>query len=368
MYRRRVKRRLADVAFVVVLSAAIGWALTRQSQSPAFSIGASSQGAPSSAPHDSSQTGAHVFGNPRTALGPYTAQEIADAALHDAARDIDIHVRLLYPRNIGRFPVVVFSPDDRESDDCCESLVRHWVSHGYAVVQLTRVAALHHMDRNAGTSLQAVVLKHAIGERRSVAVGGTGALDVTSAIDSLASLQTRFPELRGKLDAAHIGVAGRGAGAVAAEAIAGAVLDLPGRPNVNLADPRARAVLCISPQGPGKAGLSERSFEQMVLPYLGITSEDDASQSKLAPVAWHRMAFERSQPGDKYHLAIGGGEARSPVSADASSAAEPNSMHIREASLAFWDAYLKHDVAAKRYLQSDALEKASGATLTLQRR
>ena len=42
--------------------------------------------------------------------------------------------------------------------------------------------------------------------------------------------------------------------------------------------------------------------------------------------------------------------------------------HIHAATLAFWDGYLRHDMAAKRYLESGALEKASGGVLTLARR
>jgi hypothetical protein len=42
--------------------------------------------------------------------------------------------------------------------------------------------------------------------------------------------------------------------------------------------------------------------------------------------------------------------------------------HIHAATLAFWDGYLKHDVAAKRYLESNALEKANPGALTLERR
>jgi hypothetical protein len=42
--------------------------------------------------------------------------------------------------------------------------------------------------------------------------------------------------------------------------------------------------------------------------------------------------------------------------------------HIRAATVAFWDGYLRHDVAAKRYLESDALEKASAGDLKLERR
>jgi hypothetical protein len=42
--------------------------------------------------------------------------------------------------------------------------------------------------------------------------------------------------------------------------------------------------------------------------------------------------------------------------------------YTNSAALAFWDAYLKHDSAAKRYLQSDALEKFSQGAVELDRR
>jgi hypothetical protein len=43
-------------------------------------------------------------------------------------------------------------------------------------------------------------------------------------------------------------------------------------------------------------------------------------------------------------------------------------MHIHGATLAFWDAYLKHDLAAKRYLRSDALQVTSAGAIALERR
>jgi hypothetical protein len=56
---------------------------------------------------------------------------------------------------------------------------------------------------------------------------------------------------------------------------------------------------------------------------------------------------------------------------DSSENAKPTgsmASHIHAATVAFWDAYLKHDIAAKRYLQSDGLQKTSHGALTLERR
>jgi hypothetical protein len=360
--RRRFKRRITSAAIVGVLSVVVAWTLTRQPKTPAFVIRESSL-------NTSSADFVKGFEAPQL-------QEIADAALHDAARGADIHVRLLFPRTAGRLPVIIFSPDDGDSSqECCEALMRDWAAHGYGVVQLTRVTGLH-TDLHA-SSLLGVRLKRALRKHASIAESGTGAPDVTSVIDSLAALQTRFPAIRGKLDTAHIGVAGNASGAVAAEAVAGALLELPGRPRSNLADPRVRAVLCISPQGPGQAGLTERSFDQLVSPYLGISGTRDAAPARFAAAAWHKAAFERSQPGDKYEVFVQGvdgilaGSERFMGSDDASQNAQSSgsaAKHIHTATLAFWDAYLKHDMAAKRYLQSDALQKTSRGSLTLDRR
>jgi predicted dienelactone hydrolase len=356
--RRRHKQRITSGAMVAVLGGLVAWALTRQPGTPAFPVGESSLNAPSADFATRSEA---------------PQQEIADAALRDNARGADLHVRLLLPKAGGKLPVIIFYPDGHDSEDCCEALIRDWASHGYAIVEIVRVAALQTESQFA---MESVRLKRAT-KRVSVGQFGSGALDVTSVIDSLPALQTRFPAIRGKLDIAHIGVVGNGAGAVAAEAIAGAVVALPGRPRANLADPRVRAVLCISPQGPGQSGFTEHSFDQLVLPYLGITGDRDIAPAKFAAVSWHKAPFERSQPGDKYELFVRGGNGTSLVGeqyqgsgdyTQNAGASDSTAGHIHAATLAFWDGYLRHDVAAKRYLESDALEKTGRGVITLERR
>jgi dienelactone hydrolase len=357
---------------VGVLGAALAWVITRQPDAPAFFIRAARQNTVPSRSGKGSEKVGDSSGKYSLADGLYALDEIADAAVHDTARQADIHVRLLFPKTSRKFPVIIFSPGDRDSQECCEAMIRDWASHGYAIVQLTVL----HTEKQAN-SVQTVQFKRAIRQRLSGAQSGTRALDVTSVIDSLAALQTRFPGIRGKLDAAHIGVAGNAAGAVAAEAIAGALLELPGQSRSNLADPRVRAVVCISPQGSGQSGLTEQSFDQLISPYLGVTGDRDAAPAKFAAAAWHKAPFQRSQPGEKYELFVHGGDETSIVSerpmelGDSSENAKPTgwtATHIHAATVAFWDAYLKHDIAAKRYLQSDALQKTSRGAVTLERR
>lgn len=353
--RRRYKRRITSGAIVVVFGGLVAWVLTRQPETPTFSVRESDVNAPSA-----------DFGKPSET----PQQEIADAALHDNARGMDIHVRLLVPKASGKFPVIIFYPDGRDSQEYCEALIRDWASHGYVIVEIMRVAALH-------TDLMESVRLRRAGKSASVAQSRVGALDITSVIDSLPALETRFPAMRGKLDVAHIGVAGNGGGAVAAEAIAGALVELPGRPHANLADPRVRAVLCISPQGPGQNGFTDHSFDRLVLPYLGITGDRDIAPAKIAAVAWHKAPFERSQPGNKYELFVQGGEGSFLVGERYEGSGDYNQNggtsdstagHIHAATLAFWDGYLRHDVAAKRYLESDSLEKTSRGVLRLERK
>jgi hypothetical protein len=70
--------------------------------------------------------------------------------------------------------------------------------------------------------------------------------------DSLSGLEKRVPAFVGKMDAEPIGVSGHSMGAFTADAIAGALVDLPGHPAMNFGERRVRAVLRLSPQRPGE--------------------------------------------------------------------------------------------------------------------
>jgi hypothetical protein len=73
--------------------------------------------------------------------------------------------------------------------------------------------------------------------------------------DSLSGLEKRVPAFVGKMDAEPIGVSGHSMGAFTADAIAGALVDLPGHPAMNFGERRCEGG---SPAFPAKARRTRR--------------------------------------------------------------------------------------------------------------
>jgi predicted dienelactone hydrolase len=302
--------------------------------------------------------------------GPLAVTEVAGLVLHDDKRNKDVRVRVFYPVIAGKYPVIVFSHGAGGSDTCCESLTRHWATYGYITLQPIHEDSVVQRRSSGDENAR---FPQAVGEAlKNPALWESRPHDISFLLDSLAGLQKRVAGLNGKIDTSRIGVAGHYMGAYTAEAIAGALVDLPGRPGQNFSDPRAKAILCLSPQGPGQFGLTVHSFSNISLPFMGITGSLD-NLGPLANAAWHKIPFERSQPGDKYEVFIQGASHMSFITAETANSARSSQAaailgYTNSASLAFWDTYLKDDNAAKKFLQSDALERSSHGAAKLSRR
>jgi len=373
-------RRITNVSLITVLSLATAYFITRPTGGVGFRApkqvvkpvsaaplapDPTALAAPPSAVSSLADASGYELAN-----GPYSVSDIEDLVLHDAHRNKDLHVRIFYPNDSGKYPVIVFSHGAGGSQNCCEALTHHWATYGYITIHPTHDDSAV-QRRNAGEEnirfMQAVrdaLKKPALWESRP--------RDISYVLDALPSLEKRIAGLAGKIDPERIGVSGHSMGSYAAEAIAGAIVDLPGHSGTNFADARVKAVLCLSPQGPGQFGLNDHSFDQISLPYMGMTGSLD-SLGPVASPAWHKTPFDRSQPGDKYHLFIEGANHMSFITAQTflparAAQAEAILGYTNSASLAFWDAYLKGNARARQYLQSDALEKSSHGSVRLSRR
>jgi predicted dienelactone hydrolase len=375
--RHQIMRRVTNATLVVVLSGTAGYFITVQPKS-AFSLpdgGPPKRASLATSPEKgaaeptSTASSKQPIGYALPA-GPYTVAEVPDTTLRDQKRNKDLHVRVFYPERPGKYPVIVFSHGAGGSQTCCDALTRHWASYGYVTVQPTHDDS---REQRQSTGTENVRFLQAVRDAlHTPTLWESRPRDISLVVDSLPALQDRFPQLAGKLDADHIGVGGHSMGAFTSEAIAGATVDLPGHPAIKMADHRVKAVLCLSPQGPGQFGLTERSFEGISLPYLGITGTLD-SLGPSATAAWHKVPFDRSRPGDKYEVLIQGANHMSFVSPHTTVAtrAEQSQLilgYTNSAALAFWDAYLKNDPAAKSYLESEALEKESHQAVKVDRR
>lgn len=377
--RRRLTRHITNVSLIVILSLSAAYVITRPTGGgTGFSLN-SSQNAQSSAivpPAPPSSTLPEPPSVPTYSSGynlqpgPFPVSETGDIILHDQKRDKNIHVRLFYPTDLGRFPVIIFSHGAGGSQNCCEALTKHWASYGYITIQPTHDDSAR-QRRDSGDEdtrpLQAVrdALKNpALWENRPE--------DISFVIDSLPELQKRIPALSEKIDATRIGVAGHSMGSFTAEAVAGATIDFPNRPAASFLDHRVKAVLCLSPQASGQFGLSDQSFAKISVPYFGVTGSKD-SLGPIASPEWHKIPFRLSPPGDKYHLYIDGASHMSFTGSRMLASTDPAQDdailgYTNSASLAFWDAYLKSDARAKAYLHSDALSASSHGATQLSRR
>ena len=281
----------------------------------------------------------HYSGNE---IGPSPVGAIPDIALRDGERNKDLVITIEYPTRGGPHPAIVFSPAFGGTNRSYIGLSSYWASNGYVVVRV------NHSDRGAVDAQTATDWQ-------------SRARDVTSVLGSFVSLEQRYPELQGKIDATKIAVAGHGYGAQTALLAAG--------------DPRVKAVVAMVPDARNVA------IAELMKPALFITSMPDV----LHP---DTEAYALAPSGDKWLISIEGAQAPAFTGrfdafteAQAREAARDDPMVdpmtgrqrevrasrvqsamlrtqemfgvVRGTALAFFDAYLKGDAEGRT-----ALEKA----------
>src|SRR6202051_1417406 len=378
--RRRNKALMINILIISVLSIVAALVITWQSGGTGFSLpnpdGQSNIATtPPPAVKESSNPALPSLSEEeqdgyKLETGPLTVIEVAGLVLHDDKRNKDVRVRIFYPVIAGKYPVIIFSHGAGGSDTCCESLTHHWATYGYITLQPIHDDSV--VQRRSGGDENAQFPQAVREALKNPALWEGRPRDISFLLDSLPGWQKRVAGLNGKIDTSRIGVAGHSMGAYTAEAIGGALVDLPGHPGQNFSDPRAKAILCLSPQGPGQFGLTAHSFDSISLPFMGITGSLD-NLGALANPAWHKIPVKRSKPDDKYEVFIQGASHISFVTAETVNSARSSQAaailgYTNSASLAFWDTYLKDDNAAKKFLQSDTLERSSHGAAKLSRR
>lgn len=387
--RRRVRRRISNLIVIPVLSIFAAYVITRPTGGTPFPVPkhakvfSESAAHPVDSPTRSSAPAAGVptatdiaDANPvkphgyKLAEGPFSVHQIEDTVLHDDARNKDLHLRIFYPEGPGPFPIIVFSHGAGGSQNCCDALTHHWATYGYVTLQPTHEDSTSERKQSGEEDVN--FLRTVRDALKRAELWESRPKDVSFLLNSLPALQERIPGLVGRLDTAHIGVGGHSMGAFTADAIAGALVDLPNHPGTSFEDSRVKAALLLSPQGPGEFGLTEHSWDHVALPIMSMTGSLDRGANRQGP-NWKKAPFERSEPGDKYHVFISGANHMSFVSARTlmparAAQGEMILAYVNSAALAFWDAYLKADPAAKLYLQSDALAQFSDGAARLSRR
>jgi predicted dienelactone hydrolase len=332
---------------------------------------------------------------------------IPTTLLHDAQRNKDVDISISYPTRGGPFPVIIFSHGYGSSNRAYEPLVAYWTSHGYVVIrpahadadalrEALRERVADRRDQQQGRrerrkptpeELQQQSQfrpnpSESIWEKEREPQWRDRARDISLVIDSLGELETRFPELKGKMDAKKIGLGGHSYGAFTVLLLGG--MKTVGNPPLQLVDPRVNAVLAMSPQGiAANRGLTAESWRDVKVPAMYMTGTRDFGAAETETPLWRRDPFEHSPAGDKYFVLIEGARHLTFAGIGAAPGFESDLLipeqridpvtgqqivttlprqstsyigdrglydRIRSIALTFFDAYLKSDAKAKEKL------------------
>lgn len=277
------------------------------------------------------------------AAGPFQIG-VSELSLSDSLRQKELSVKIRYPQAEESFPVIIFSHGYTYDERAFGPLSEFWATKGYVTIHPT------HIDAKALTQLSGKSVRMADPEVWRDRVG-----DLVFLIDSLEDIQQRLPDFTGSLDKGRLGVGGHSFGAYTSMLLGGATVLLPGQTDpVAFGDLRVKAILPIAGQGRGQQGLHDHSWDNLALPMMMISGTEDRGLKKEKP-SWRAEGFQFSPAGDKYWAFVTGAEHFSYSGKTSKGVQNRISEVVKISSLAFWDAYLRSDASAQKYLRTRQL-------------
>jgi len=273
-----------------------------------------------------------------------------DLNVSDTARAREIPLRIYLPADTNPAPVVIFSHGLGGTKNGCAYLGQHWASRGYVAVFLQHPGSDDSVWRNETPAKRMSAMNQAASARNFL----LRVEDVPAVLDQLAAWQDKTGhELCGRLELSKVGMSGHSFGAVTTQAVSGQCFPAAGQ---RFTDKRIQAAIAFSPSSP-RRGDPKVAFGSVTIPWMLMTGTKDISVIGDADLA-SRLAIYPSLPaGDNYELVLK--DAQHSAFADTALPGDtvrrnPNHHRVILAlSTAFWDTHLRHDTAARQWLQGD---------------
>lgn len=285
-----------------------------------------------------------------TSISEKFKPEYKDFTIRDEKRSRDLPIRVFLPTTTEKAPVILFSHGLGGGRTMYGYLGERWSARGYIVVHLQHPGSDDSVWKEKG-----------MGERKAAIVAAANAenylarnKDVPAVLDELErwNADKKHP-LYGRLDLKHVGMSGHSFGAKTTQAVSGEAF-MGKQPFV---DSRILAAIPMSPS-PAKKLSPDKSFGEVKIPWMTMTGTKDDSPIGEENYESRSKVYPALPKGDKYNLVLN--EAEHSVFGDRElpmKAKKRNPNHhkaILALSTAFWDAYLKDDPAAKKWLAGDA--------------
>jgi predicted dienelactone hydrolase len=285
--------------------------------------------------------------------GPFPVQ-VAEPVVREAGQSRDMVVRVAAPRGAGPFPAVVFSHGAFCYPQHYARVTDHWASHGYVVI------APNHLDSPNNRERLRAEQAPLLTELR---------------IRDLAAVVDQLPAIAANADPARMAIAGHSFGGMLAMIKSGLLLlDPASGAAVDHADPRFRAAVVLSGVGP-MPQMADRAFDGLSGPLFasgGTLDEGNVGSGEIFPWQWRMSPYTLAPPGDKYSLVLESGDhylGGLICRADRGGDDDFQGVEIVAAlSLAFLDAYVRDDPAARRFLRCADVNALTGGRARFERK
>lgn len=310
----------------------------------------------------------------KPAPGPFAIKTMS-LDWNDAARDRDVPVRIYYPDTPdGKFPVIIFSHGVGGTRDGYAYLGEYWAGFGYVCVHIQHVGSDNAIWRGLPPDEVTGAMRRAVSLPENVL---NRPLDVKFAIDQLEQLNEDDPVFKDRLDLDHIGMAGHSFGAYTTLAVAGEIFTNSRGKKVQWPDPRVKAAIAMSESAPRNPDDWDQAFSKIHIPMMHMTGTNDQSPIDKSSFADRRVPFDHIPPAaDQYLIVLQGGDhmvfsgrtqAGTAMAGTGNPAMDPTfQVLIQQSTTAFWDAYLKSDPKAQKWLQSGACKTMLGQNADLE--
>lgn len=294
---------------------------------------------------------------------------ITDATWRDDKRKRDVPVRIYTPapaeakaESVPREPVILFSHGLGGNRDGGKLWAAHWAGHGYVVVVLQHPGSDDALWKGRPPGEVETGLKGGM----TLTNLGLRVGDVHFVIDEITSRSAAGEPAFRHADVRRIGMSGHSFGAQTTLAVSGQ--KSPGLSGQSGLDLRITSAVAFSPNARNKLNLA-RQFGDISVPFFSITGTRDGSILGDGTRYEDRMKpYEHMPAGGKYlavfdegdHMVFGGhelGGRRKETARD-----REIQQAVKAGTLAFWNATLRGDEAARQWLGAD------GFKATLQQR
>jgi predicted dienelactone hydrolase len=287
------------------------------------------------------------------------APDVLEGEWTNAASGRVIPFRARVPEGKGKHPTVLISHGLGGSLNAMEFLADHWVRQGYLVVHLQHPGSDSSiwpgMLLNREETVRAATSVEAFTDR---------VRDVRLALERLRADPTLGP----RHDAGEVAICGHSYGARTSMALSGE--RFPAAPNADLADPRIRAAIVLSP--PPYSG--RERFSAIGIPQFHWTGTKDTTPIEESQDPALRLApFRESSNPSSYLVVLDGADhmafsGRLPLSPERRENYRRWHALMAEATTRFLDATLKADRKAKAWLDGDGLRSLLGKDDRVERR